>query len=150
LGAGPVVAAPLLAADVVLKHQVTEVAAGGDVVGLVSLERRPTGLDPQHHQGQQEDPDSHQRVQPNAARRAVWQMVRWSALIRRARHDATRIPEPASQRPVLWLTEAAGVDDSQSMSVPPRSRNSDVARLLEEIGDLLEIKGDQSFRVNTY
>lgn len=36
------------------------------------------------------------------------------------------------------------------MSVPPRSRNSEVARLLEEIGDLLEIKGDQSFRVNTY
>ena len=36
------------------------------------------------------------------------------------------------------------------MSLPPRSRNSDVARLLEEIGDLLEIKGDQSFRVNAY
>ena len=36
------------------------------------------------------------------------------------------------------------------MSVPPRSRNSDVARLLEEIGDLLEIKGEQGFRVNAY
>ncbi len=36
------------------------------------------------------------------------------------------------------------------MSVPPRSRNSDVARLLEEIGELLEIKGEQPFRVNAY
>lgn len=36
------------------------------------------------------------------------------------------------------------------MSVPPRARNSDVARLLEEIGDLLEIKGEQGFRVNAY
>jgi DNA polymerase (family 10) len=36
------------------------------------------------------------------------------------------------------------------MSVPPRSRNSDVARLLEEIGDLLEMKGEQGFRVNAY
>src|SRR4051794_13554040 len=36
------------------------------------------------------------------------------------------------------------------MSTPPRSRNSDVARLLEEIGDLLEIKGDSGFRVNAY
>jgi DNA polymerase (family X) len=35
-------------------------------------------------------------------------------------------------------------------SQPPRSRNSDVARLLEEIGDLLEIKGEQTFRVNAY
>jgi DNA polymerase (family 10) len=36
------------------------------------------------------------------------------------------------------------------MSQPPRARNSDVARLLEEIGDLLEIKGEQGFRVNAY
>src|SRR4051794_21361446 len=36
------------------------------------------------------------------------------------------------------------------MSQPPRSRNSDVARLLEEIGDLLEIKGESGFRVNAY
>jgi len=36
------------------------------------------------------------------------------------------------------------------MSVPPRARNSDVARLLEEIGDLLEIKGESGFRVNAY
>jgi DNA polymerase (family 10) len=36
------------------------------------------------------------------------------------------------------------------MSLPPRARNSDVARLLEEIGDLLEIKGEQGFRVNAY
>jgi DNA polymerase (family 10) len=36
------------------------------------------------------------------------------------------------------------------MSVPPRSRNGDVARLLEEIGDLLEIKGEQGFRLNAY
>lgn len=36
------------------------------------------------------------------------------------------------------------------MSVPPRSRNSDVAHLLEEIGDLLEMKGEQGFRVNAY
>jgi DNA polymerase (family 10) len=36
------------------------------------------------------------------------------------------------------------------MSQPPRSRNSDVAALLEEIGDLLEIKGEQGFRVNAY
>jgi DNA polymerase (family 10) len=36
------------------------------------------------------------------------------------------------------------------MSQPPRSRNSDVARLLEEIGDLLEIKGETGFRVNAY
>lgn len=36
------------------------------------------------------------------------------------------------------------------MRQPPRSRNSDVARLLEEIGDLLEIKGEQGFRVNAY
>src|SRR5262245_44420917 len=36
------------------------------------------------------------------------------------------------------------------MSQPPRASNSDVARLLEEIGDLLEIQGDKSFRVNTY
>jgi len=36
------------------------------------------------------------------------------------------------------------------MSQPPRARNADVARLLEEIGDLLEIKGDKGFRVNAY
>ena len=36
------------------------------------------------------------------------------------------------------------------MSQPPRARNSDVAHLLEEIGDLLEIKGEQGFRVNAY
>jgi len=36
------------------------------------------------------------------------------------------------------------------MTQPPRARNSDVARLLEEIGDLLEIKGEQGFRVNAY
>ena len=36
------------------------------------------------------------------------------------------------------------------MSDPHRSRNSDVAQLLEEIGDLLEIKGEQGFRVNAY
>jgi len=36
------------------------------------------------------------------------------------------------------------------MSLPPRSRNADVAQLLEEIGDLLEIKGEQGFRVNAY
>jgi DNA polymerase (family 10) len=36
------------------------------------------------------------------------------------------------------------------MSVPPRSRNGDVARLLEEIGDLLEIKGESGFRLNAY
>lgn len=36
------------------------------------------------------------------------------------------------------------------MSLPPRARNADVARLLEEIGDLLEIKGDTGFRVNAY
>jgi DNA polymerase (family 10) len=36
------------------------------------------------------------------------------------------------------------------MSEPRRSRNGDVARLLEEIGDLLEIKGEQPFRVNAY
>ena len=31
-----------------------------------------------------------------------------------------------------------------------RSRNGEVARLLEEIGDLLEIKGEQPFRINAY
>jgi DNA polymerase (family 10) len=36
------------------------------------------------------------------------------------------------------------------MSQPPRARNADVAHLLEEIGDLLEIKGDKGFRVNAY
>lgn len=36
------------------------------------------------------------------------------------------------------------------MSTPPRSRNADVALLLEEIGELLEIKGEQPFRVNAY
>jgi DNA polymerase (family X) len=36
------------------------------------------------------------------------------------------------------------------MSDPQRSRNGDVARLLEDIGDLLEIKGEQPFRVNAY
>ena len=36
------------------------------------------------------------------------------------------------------------------MSQPPRARNSDVARLLEEIGDLLEIMGEKGFRVNAY
>jgi DNA polymerase (family X) len=36
------------------------------------------------------------------------------------------------------------------MATPERSRNGDVARLLEEIGDLLEIKGEQAFRVNAY
>jgi len=36
------------------------------------------------------------------------------------------------------------------VSLPPRSRNSDVARLMEEIVELLEIKGEQPFRVNAY
>ncbi|SRR5579884_110983 len=30
------------------------------------------------------------------------------------------------------------------------ARNSDVVRMLEEIGDLLEVKGEQNFRVNAY
>jgi DNA polymerase (family 10) len=48
------------------------------------------------------------------------------------------------------LTVVLGVAHSLDMSQPPRSRNSDVARLLEEIGDLLEMKGEQVFRVNAY
>ena len=48
------------------------------------------------------------------------------------------------------LTGRCAVDHDASVSVPPRSRNADVARLLEEIGELLEIKGEQPFRVNAY
>ncbi len=36
------------------------------------------------------------------------------------------------------------------MEPSQRNRNRDVAELLEEIGDLLEIKGEQAFRVNAY
>ncbi|MGE3272753.1 MAG: DNA polymerase/3'-5' exonuclease PolX [Chloroflexota bacterium] len=39
---------------------------------------------------------------------------------------------------------------SDTPQPPERSRNADVARLLEEIGDLLEIKGESGFRVNAY
>ena len=34
--------------------------------------------------------------------------------------------------------------------LPPRARNGEVARLLEDIADLLEVKGEQAFRVNAY
>lgn len=36
------------------------------------------------------------------------------------------------------------------MTQPQRTRNGDVARLLEDIADLLELKGEQAFRVNAY
>src|SRR5204862_2767013 len=44
----------------------------------------------------------------------------------------------------------AGWTIVDSMSAPPRRRNGDVAHLLEEIGDLLEIKGESGFRLNAY
>lgn len=48
------------------------------------------------------------------------------------------------------MTGPTGVGDSLGMERPPRTRNGDVARLLEEIADLLEIKGEQAFRINAY
>ena len=63
------------------------------------------------------------------------------------------LSEQADVRPSSWrapLTGRGAVDHDDLVSVPPRSRNADVAHLLEEIGELLEIKGEQPFRVNAY
>src|SRR5437764_14019173 len=50
-------------------------------------------------------------------------------------------PAPRDSRcSILVLTGLRRLAHHERMSVPPRSRNGDVARLLEEIGDLLEIK----------
>ncbi|MCC6175069.1 MAG: DNA polymerase/3'-5' exonuclease PolX [Chloroflexi bacterium] len=68
------------------------------------------------------------------------------------------LDRPAGGEPTHWctlvlrpeLTAPGRVAHNPYMSLPPRSRNSDVATMLEEIGDLLEIKGEQGFRVNAY